>query len=142
MGDWPDKGLKRLSDERLERQTRDSAFLERQRVKRELGMPLWLEIRETITKNCDDFNTKARKQILVFEVSINTELSVHATIDGVGHYLHASYEESIGKLTWSSGKSHGNWAIEPTDDGKAEFVGSRGSMTVEWIVDEMLTALI
>jgi len=142
MNDWADKALKRLSDKRINAQTQNEIFLEKQRIKRDFGMPLWLEVRKSVENNCTDFNTKARAQILVFEVTVNTELAVRATIDGVTSYLRASFDEPTGKLSWSTGKSRGAWTIEPTGDGKAEFTGSHGATTVEWITDEMLTALI
>ena len=142
MGDWADKALKRLSDEQINKQIQTDAFLEKRRVRQAFGMPLWLEVREKIKSNCDDLNTKAKRPILTFEVTVNTELSVRGTLDGVHRYLHAEFDESIGKLSWSSITSHGSWTIEPTDDGKAEFTGGRGSATTDRIVDEMLTALI
>src|ERR1035441_4130077 len=142
MGDWADNALKRLSDQQTNKQTQTDAFLEKRRVRRDFGMPLWLEVREKVKTNCADLNTKAKHQILTFEVTVNTELSVRGTIDGIQHFLTAEFDESIGKLSLSSGTSRGSWTIEPTDDGKAEFTGSRGSVSAEWIVDEMLTALI
>ena len=142
MNDWADRALKRLSDQQINTQTQNDLFLERQRVKKAFGVPLWMEVRKSVEDNCADFNTKAKKQLLAFEAAINTELSVRANLDGGTRSLHASYDEPTGKLSWSSGKSRGAWTIEPTKDGKAEFVGSHGPTTVEWITDEMLTALI
>jgi len=142
MNDWADRALKRLNDKRINTQTQNELFLEKQRVKRDFGMPLWLEVRKAVENNCADFNTKARAQMLVFEVTVNTELAVRATVDGVTSYLRAAFDESTGKLSWSTGKSRGTWTIEPTGDGKVVFTGSHGAVTVELIIDEMLTALI
>jgi hypothetical protein len=101
-----------------------------------------MDARKAVENTCADLNTKAKKQLLVFEVAINTELSVRANLDGGTRTLHASYEESTGKLSWWSGQSRGSWTVEATSKGDAEFVGSHGSTTVEWIVDEMLSTLI
>lgn len=142
MGDWADKALKRLSDKKINKQLQDSAFLERQRIKKDHGMILWLEVREQVKKNCAELNTKARREILVFEVTVNTELSVRTSLEEGSQNLHASFIESTGKLSWRTRVNQGSWTIEPTAEGNAEFTGSHGPTTVEWIADEMLTALI
>ena len=103
-------------------------------------MSLWLEVREKVNTNCTELNTKARKQILDFEVTVNTELSVTAT-EGWKN-LHASFSESTGKLSWRSKSGGGSWTIEANAEGNAEFRGDHGLVTVEQIADEMLSALV
>ena len=142
MSDYADKALKRLSDKRINKQMQDSAFLERQRIKKDHGMPLWLEVRERVNKNCAELNAKARKEILIFEVVVDTELSVRTSLEEGSQNLHASFNGATGKLSWRTRSTQGSWTIDSTGEGKAEFVGSHGSTTVEWIADEMLTALL
>jgi hypothetical protein len=56
MSDWADKALKRLSDHRINQRNQDEVFLEKQRIKRTQGFPLWLEVRKSVKANCSDFN--------------------------------------------------------------------------------------
>lgn len=142
MGDYADKALKRLSDKKINNQLQQSAFLEKQRIKKDHGMPLWLDVRKRVKENCAELNTKARKEILIFEVVVDTELSVRTNLEEGSRRLRASFSEATGKLSWQTSGNQGSWTIEATSEGDAEFVGPHGSTTVEWIADEMLTALL
>jgi hypothetical protein len=144
MVDWADKVIMKLDDQYTERQTKDDLLRENQQARELYGMTRWHEVKETVKNNCDDFNRKARSlnRKLTVQNSIITELAVIAEIDGKIGRLNASYEESTGKLSWRSGKSHGYWTIEADENGNAPFVGDRGSLSVEWIAEEMLSPLI
>jgi hypothetical protein len=144
MEDWADKALKKLDDQRTDEQAKDDLIRENQRARELYGMTRWLEVKEAVKNYCNDFNVKARSRsrVLTVESSIIPELAVRAEIDGKIGKLNASFEEKNGKLTWRSGKRHGYWEIEATENGNAQFVGDRGPLSAEWIAGEMLSPLI
>ncbi len=144
MGNWADKANKKLDDQYNERQVKDELLRENQQARELYGMTRWDEVKETVKKNCNDFNLKgrSRNRKLTVQNTIITELAVVAEISGKIGRLDASYEETSGKLSWRSGKRHGYWTIEAADNGNAQFVGDRGSFRVEWIAEEMLSSLI
>jgi len=142
MSDWADKALKRLSDHRINQRNQDEVFLEKQRIKRTQGFPLWLEVRKSVKANCSDFNLKAGTQMLTFEVTPDSELTVRASIDGSTHSLYANFKDSTGELSFFCGATSGHWLLEATSDGTAQFIGSSHPSTPEQIAEQMLTSLV
>ena len=142
MNDWADRALKRLSDHRIHQRNQDEVFLEKQRIKKAQGFPLWLEVRKYVEANCSDFNLKAGTQMLVFEVTPNSELTVRASIDGSTRSLHANFKDSTGELSFFCGANSGHWLLEATTDGKAQFIGSSRTSSTEQIAEQMLTSLV
>ena len=142
MSDWADDRLKRLRDQQENKRIQQEAFIETQKLKRAEGLPLWLCVRETIQKHCTDFNAKARRELLTFEVTLDTELSVRAAIQDAPGRLYATFEESTGKLSWQCGKSSGNWRIIPDGNGGVCFQGVRGCEESKDIAADMLDALV
>ena len=142
MNDWADRALKRLSDHRTNQRNRDEVFLEKQRIKKVQGFPLWLEVRKHVEANCSDFNLKVGTQMLVFEVTPNSELTVRASIDGSTQSLHANFNDSTGELAFFCRANSGHWLLEATSDGKAQFIGSSHPSSPEQIAEQMLTSLL
>ena len=142
MNDWADRALKRLNDHRINQRNQDEVFLEKQRIKRAQGFPLWLEVRKYVEANCSDFNLKAGTQMLVFEVTPNSELTVRASIDGSTRSLHANFNDSTGELAFFCRANSGHWLLEATTDGKAQFIGSSRPSSPEQIAEQMLTSLV
>ena len=142
MNDWADKALKRIEDRRINQRNQDEVFLEKQRIKRAQGFPLWLEVRKHVEANCSDFNLKAGTQMLVFEVTPDSELLVRASIDGSTRTLHANFKDSTGELSFFCGAHSGHWILEATTDGKAQFIGSSRTSSTEQVAEQMLTSLV
>jgi hypothetical protein len=141
---WADKAINKLDDQYNERQVKAELLRENQQACELYGMIRWNEVKDAVKINCEDFNRKARSlsRKLTIQSSIISELAVIAEISGKIRRLDASYEKSTGKLSWRSGRSRGYWTIETTENGNAQFVGDRGSLSVEWIAEEMLSPLI
>jgi hypothetical protein len=145
MGDWVDEALRKYDDQRADKQAQDHRLRDNQQARERYGMTRWYEVKEAVNGKCKGSNLKAgsRSIRLTVENSIITELDVRADIDGNIRRLHASFEESTGKLSWSyCGKNRGGWTVEAAEDGNAQFAGGRGPLDAEWIADEMLAPLI
>ena len=143
MSDWALKAVKRLKSQQQDQRIQDEVFLEKQRIKRVYGLPLWLKVRENVRLNCSDFNREAGKEIMMFDNSApSTELTVRATINGKHRSTHASFDESLGELSCCSGSNIGHWSLRATEDGQAQFFGSRGSSTPDLIAEQIMGPLI
>jgi hypothetical protein len=144
MGDLADRALKKYDDQRTDRQTKDDLARDNRQARELYGSARWNELKEAVSKECKDLNAKAgsRSIRLTIESSVTSELAVRADIDGRMRRLGACYEESTGKLSWSCGRISSIWIIEATKDGEAQFAGTRGPRSAEWIANEMLSSLM
>ena len=145
MEDDFDRALKKYDDQHAEKESKDVLFRDNQQDRERYGMTRWNEVKDAVNKKCKDFNVKAgRRSIrLTVESSIIPELDVRVDRDGKTRRIHASFEESTGKLSWDyCGRKRRGWDIEATEEGNAQFVGDRGPKNAERIADEMLSPLL
>lgn len=142
MTDWADYAIGRLEKQRQDQRLKDQKFVEKQRIKKAHGIPLWRQIRQIIKDNCSALNTKVGKEMLVFEVTQDREVSVRAHLDSDVRRLHALFDEETGKLSWECGEKSGDWEVAVTDEGGAQFQWGMIPTVPTSIVKQMLDALL
>ncbi|MGH2506770.1 MAG: hypothetical protein ACRDHZ_05070 [Ktedonobacteraceae bacterium] len=144
MSNWADDALGKLKKQQGDQRVKDAKFLEKQRLKKAHGGRLWEEVRRAVKENCNHLNTKAEKEILVFEVTQNTILRVRASLDSNSRLLAAAFDEETGLLSWESNAANGQWELAVTDDdGGVGFCrGMRIPSTPASIAKQMLDALL
>ena len=141
MSDWSDRALRRVQERSKTKQIRDAVWLEEQRVKKAQGVPLWHEVRAIVKRHVSEFNEKAKKELLFFEVTQDTEIRVQSQIEDHRRFLLASFDEETGKLNYECGGKRGKWELD-IDDGKVGFKWSMVPTTPDSIASQMLDALI
>jgi hypothetical protein len=155
MNDWADDMAERITALKEDQQIKDANFVEKQRIKRMKGEPLWREVRNHVTQNCGALNAKLAQQVLTVEVGPgdlgprrlrdSTEIHVRADIGDARRFLHVTFDTKTCTLAWhcEEGKS-GQWEIVVNDDGSATFAawGAGVLSDPSTIASEMLTALL
>src|ERR1700691_1558472 len=120
MNDWSDYALGKLKQKEEDRRLQDRAFLEKQRVKKAIGAPLWQEVRRIAKENSEHLNAKAEKAILILDITDDTRLSVRSSLDP-SRTLQATFYDEVGTLSWKCGAREGNWQLAVEGDGTVMF---------------------
>jgi hypothetical protein len=143
MSDWSDRALGKLQERSKNKQIQDEVWLEKQRVKKAQGIPIWHEIRAIVKKHVSDFNATVKMEQLFFEVTQNNEIRVRSEIEDHRQFLQASFDENTGKLTYECGakKRGSRWDLSIVD-GKVGFYWGMVPKTPDSIAEQMLDALI
>jgi hypothetical protein len=139
---WSDDAIRKLQNTGERQQEKDALFLERQRLKKSHGFPLWREVRKAVQTECVEFNKKAHGQSLTFEVTVEREISVVANLDGEHRQLNAHFAEDTGVVSWMSGFGSGEWQLGITPNGDVQFFLGKTPTTSEAIKNQMLQALV
>jgi hypothetical protein len=143
MNDWSDYASARLRQQRQDQQLKDKKFLEKQRLKKAHGTQLWHEVRRIIKENSEHLNIKEGKQILVFEVTQNTQVKVRANLESESRPLQATFDEERGRLEWECREKSGDaWELFVTENGGVNFCQGTAPTTPALIAKEMLDALL
>jgi hypothetical protein len=142
VADWADDALAELTRQRKRRQLEDEVFIEKQRVKKAAGLPLWRDVRQKVKDNCIAFNKKAVEGVLTFEVAQEMQLAVASEIDRRHSRLSAKFDEDAGVLSWRCAGKSGQWEISASQNGSAQFQRESVPIAPESIVEEMLNALV
>jgi hypothetical protein len=142
MNDWADYAVSRLRKQQQDRRIKDEKFLEKQRLKRAHGIPLWGQVREILKKNCAAFNTKMGEELLVLETTQEMELSVRSHVGGDLRRLRALFNSETGTVSWECGESNGTWELAVSDDGTAQFQSAMIPTTSDSMAKQMLDALL
>jgi gas vesicle protein len=144
MSDWSDRALERTEKRQETQQIRDQVWLEKQRLIKSNGAPLWHEVKAIIKKHISDFNEKSKMERLFFDVTQNAELRVRSEIEDHRQYLQAFFDEGTGRLKYECGARRRNgWELRIVD-GKVGFYQGVGEVPIspESIAEQMLDALI
>lgn len=143
MNDWSDYALGRLKKQAEDQRLKDQKFLEKQRLKKAHGTPLWHEVRRIAKENAEHLNAKAGREILVFEVTQNTTLKVRANLESGPRTLQALFDGETGKVEWEcEGKAGAAWNVLIEDDGTPRFYWSLVPTTPASMVKQMLDKLL
>jgi hypothetical protein len=143
MNDWSDYASARLRQQDQDQQLKDKKFLEKQRLKRAHGTKLWHEVRRIVKENSEHLNIKEGKQILVFEVTQNTQLKVRANLKSESRPLQATFDEERGRLEWECREKSGDaWELFVTEDGGVSLCRGMVPTTPALVAKQMLDALL
>jgi hypothetical protein len=142
MNDWADYAVAKLQQQRQNQRLKDEKVIERQRIKRSLGVPLWNQVRQIAKENAEDFNKKIGEELLTFEVTQNSELRVRFRNNETFRVLHAVFDSEGGILSWQCEGKSGSWEVSVTDDGGTQFRWSLVPTTPGSIVKQMFDALL
>jgi len=143
MNDWSDYALGRLKKQAEDQRVEDQTLLEKQKVTKASGTPLWQEVRRIVKENSDHLNTKAGKDILAYEVTPNTEIRVRAHLGSGVLILQATFDEETGTLAWKCGSKGDSWQLAVAEDGTVAFCWGMGVPTNPGaMAKQMLDALL
>lgn len=143
MNDWSDDALKKMRKRKEDQRLKDAALVEKERLKKTHGPPLWHEVRRIVKENCEHYNRDAGEELVRMSVTQNTEIEVQEVGAGKGD-LKASFDENSGLLKWNTSTKRGSWKIVVGDDGSVYFGSdSPGSHTTPAsIANEMMNAML
>ena len=143
MNDWADNMAGRIRQRRQNQEVRDAKFVEKQRIKRANGEPLWRQVRDHVKQNCDDLNKRTGETLLTFEVGQLSEIHVRGEVDGKHRILSATYDPEQCTLTYTCGDKSDSWEVLVGDDGTVTFGWGMGiQSTPASIANQMLNTLL
>ena len=145
MNDWADYALGKLQQQRENQRLKDQKFVEKQKLKKARGIPLWQQTREAVKNNCEALNTKSGENLLAFEVTNNMELSVRSLAGQEVRELHANFDGDLGKLIWTSGAKTGSWELAVSEESGDVYFQQSWALppaTPAKMAKEMLDALL
>jgi hypothetical protein len=143
MDRWAREMAANLKARLEEKKLKDAKLLETQRLKRELGGPLWEQVRIALNEHSSAVNAEMHKQLLTILQPTSTGTTIQADIDGLHHAMTVQFDPDKG-LNWESesGAANGHWVLGIDEDGKASFYFSREPVTVDSIAKVILGALL
>lgn len=141
MSDWADDAIRKLNQKREDKRIADEVFVERQRVKRVHGVPLWDGVKAKILANVLELKERSGGDILVIHVNRPYEISICNIADG-NQTLHVTFAPDMGKLSWICGEKSGGWEVNVTADGGAQFRRGLVSTTPDSMSRQMLNAVL
>jgi hypothetical protein len=142
MNDWSDAALAKLKKQEQDQQLKNQALVERQRLKKAYGTPLWHEVRRIVKENCDHLNKKAGEELVRFSITPNTEIEVLEVGVGKSRSIHATFNEDTGVLEWKTRAKSGSWEVLISDDGSACFAEAALSYNPASIANQMMDAML
>jgi hypothetical protein len=146
LNDWASKSAAKLNKQLADQKVQSAEFLEKQRLKKANGTPLWMEVREAVKTSCEDFNREMSRPVLCFEVTPNKELKVRADVEGMHRCLIAQFDAERCFIEWEcEEKRKGPWGMATTSNGDVVFVKSAPvyeQITPKAIAEVMLNSLL
>jgi hypothetical protein len=142
MEDWIRETANRLKREIEERRNQDDKYIESHKLKLELAPELWKELRHWTGKHCLALNQEMCQEILSFETSPETELSVRSHLGGQIRYLHASFDQNTGIIKYDGGTHSGTFEVERIEKGGGILTSRSIFCTVEDAGKEMLGTVL
>jgi hypothetical protein len=141
LNDWATKSAAKFNTQLDNHKAQAAEFLEKQRLKKVNGTPLWMEVREAVKQGCEDFNRETKRQILFFEVVNNQELRVRADIEGPHRYLLAHFDADRSTIEWEcEHQRKGPWGMASTNSGDVVFV--KGAPIYEQIIPKEIAEIM
>lgn len=138
MTDWSDKAVGILDRKREEKNLRDEVFLEKQKLRKTLGVRLFGEVRSNIRKQVLALES-SRPNVLVIQKDLPNEMVVCEIKDGI--LLTLTFDQ--GTLFWAIGSTDQEYFdVTVTDDGGVRFRCGIVSTTPDRIAEQMLDALL
>jgi hypothetical protein len=142
MTDWADYALGRLKKEEEDERLAKQALVTKHEILASHGTDLWHEVRKIVKENVESLNTKADKQVLIFEVTQNTILTVRNAAKPSQEVLNAQFNEGTGRLDWQAHTRTGSLKARVLGDGSVVFYSGTLPITVAAIAKQMLDALL
>jgi hypothetical protein len=142
MTDWSDNAVRKLNNRREQKNLETARFVEEQKIKDAVGIPLWNEIKKRINDNLNALNSRFGSPVIVIQ---NDQLNAMALRNMLeGEVLEIAFEPVPGKITWTCrGKVSNGWYLTVTQNGNAEFQWGMGIPTSpDSIATEMLNSLL
>jgi hypothetical protein len=138
MTDWSDKAVGILDRKREDRNLRDEVFLEKQKIRKTIGVRLFGEVRSNIRKQVSALGT-SRPNVLVIQKDLPNEMVVCEIKDGL--LLTLTFDQ--GALFWAIGsRDQEYFEVTVTEDGGARFqrgvVPTSPDLIATLMLDELL----
>lgn len=102
MSEFSERMAKKLRERAESDKLRDAKFVETQRMKREIGPPLWAAVRSDLLVEVQALNREMGKEVVVLEVTPSSEISLRADLNGERRLFRAQFNPELGRLTWAS----------------------------------------
>jgi hypothetical protein len=143
---WTRDLAQKLRDRRQRQSIRDASFLEKQKLKRRLGPPLWAEVKASVSTRCTELNMEMGEPVLTFNPSPSHQISVDAQTGdlmqggSLGH-LAANFDVETGKARYDSGNYQGSFELTIDNNGNAQFYSGMIPATPDSMAREMVGSL-